>query len=91
MAKRVVEVFTGGCYLCDETLKMVRELACENCSILVHDLRPGQITAESREKAAKYGIQRVPAVVVDGKLVECCAPQTAVSAEALHGAGIGQG
>jgi hypothetical protein len=26
--KRKIEVFTAGCPLCDETVKLVRELAC---------------------------------------------------------------
>lgn len=28
MTKRLVEVFTAGCPLCDETVKLVRELIC---------------------------------------------------------------
>lgn len=91
MANRSVEVFTAGCYLCDEAVKAVRELACENCSVQVYDLREGCATNECREKTAKYGIHRVPAVVVDGKLVDCCGPQTPVSRQALRKAGIGQG
>lgn len=91
MANRSIEVFTGGCYLCGEALKMVRELACENCDVQVHDLREGSATNESREKAARYGIHHVPAVVVEGKLVDCCVPQTPVSLEALRKAGVGQG
>ncbi|MBI4296237.1 MAG: thioredoxin family protein [Chloroflexi bacterium] len=90
MAKRRVEVFTAGCPLCDEAVKAVRELACEKCDVVVYDLREGCETNECREKAARYGIYRVPAVVVDGKLVECCSSQTPVSREALRQAGVGQ-
>lgn len=91
MVNRNIEVFTAGCPLCDEAVKMVRELACEKCKVTVYGLREGCVTMECRDKAAKYGILRVPAVVVDGKLVDCCGPQTAVSREALRKAGIGQG
>lgn len=91
MANRRVEVFTAGCYLCDEALKVVRELACENCSVQVYDLREGCATNEYREKAAKYGIHRVPAVVVDGKLIDCCTPQRPISKELLRKAGVGRG
>ncbi|MBI4303247.1 MAG: thioredoxin family protein [Chloroflexi bacterium] len=91
MANRNVEVFTAGCPLCDEAVKMVRDLACEKCEVTVYDLREGCATNECREKAAKYGIHRVPAVVVDGKLVDCCGPQTPVSRQALRKAGVGQG
>lgn len=90
MAKRWVEVFTAGCPLCEETVKLVKELACNNCDVRVYDLREGCATNECREKAARYGIHRIPAVVVDGKLVECCGNQKPVSREALAAAGIGQ-
>lgn len=91
MAKLIAEVFTAGCPLCDETVKLVRELACENCEIKVYDLREGCVTNECREKVVQYGIHRVPAVVVDGELAGCCQNQQPVSREALVAAGIGQG
>lgn len=90
MAKRKIEVFTAGCPLCDETVKLVKELACDNCDVRIYDLNKGCATNECHEKAAKYGIHRVPAVVVDDKLVECCGNQKPVSREALIAAGIGQ-
>ncbi|APC09219.1 MULTISPECIES: thioredoxin family protein [Neomoorella] len=91
MAKRRVEVFVAGCPLCTETVRLVKELACNNCDVLVYDLQQGCATNECREKASQYGIHRVPAVVVDGKLVECCGNQKPISREALMAAGIGQG
>lgn len=89
MSKRLVEVFTADCPLCDETVKLVRELACNSCEIKVYDLREGCTTNECREKAAGYGIHRVPAVIVDGKLADCCQNQQPVSRETLIAAGIG--
>ncbi|MGC8713962.1 MAG: thioredoxin family protein [Leptodesmis sp.] len=89
MAKHLVEVFTAGCPLCDETLKLVRSLACENCDIQVWDLREGNSTPEGLEKATQYRIHRVPAAVVNGKLAECCQNQQPTSREALVAAGIG--
>lgn len=91
MAKHIVEVFTAGCPLCDKTVKLVRNLACENCDVQIYDLREGCASNECREKATRYGIHRVPAVVVDGKLAECCQNQQPVTREALVLAGIGQG
>ena len=91
MTKRSVEIFTAGCPLCDETVKLVRELACDNCEVLLYDLHSGSTTNQCREKVAQYGIYRVPAVVVNGKLVDCCINQQPVSREALVAAGIGQG
>ncbi len=89
MAKRLVEIFTAGCPLCDETVKLARELACDRCDIQVYDLHAGD--AAQRQKAAQYGIHRVPTVVVDGQLAGCCQNQQPVSREALIAAGIGQG
>lgn len=91
MAKRQVEVFTAGCPLCDPVVQLVRELACDSCEVQVYDLREGCETNECRDKATQYGIHRVPAVVVDGKLAECCRNQQPISRDALVAAGIGQG
>jgi hypothetical protein len=91
MAKRQVEVFTAGCPLCDPVVQLVRELACDNCEVQVYDLREGCETNECRDKATQYGIHRVPAVVVNGTLAECCQNQQSISREALVATGIGQG
>ncbi|RZM79086.1 thioredoxin family protein [Leptolyngbya iicbica] len=91
MSKRIVEVFTAGCPLCDETVKLVRELACSNCQVQVWDLRTESATDEGLEKAAQYEIHRVPAVVVNGQLAKCCQNQQPISREQLLAAGIGQG
>ena len=90
MSKRIVEVFTAGCTLCDEAVKLVRELACANCDVQVWDLRTESVADEGIEKAAQYGIHRVPAVVVNGQLAECCQDQQPISREQLIAAGIGQ-
>ncbi len=89
MTKPLVEVFIAGCPLCDETVKLVRELACSNCEVRIYDLH--QESAAEKEKRTQYGIYRVPAVVVNGRLAECCASQQPVSREMLVSAGIGQG
>ena len=87
MTKRLVEVFVAGCSLCDEAVKLVRELAYSNCKIKIYDLH--QENEAEKEKMTQYGIHRVPAVVVDGKLAECCSSQQPVSREMLVAAGIG--
>lgn len=91
MAKRLVEIFSAGCPLCDDTVKLVRELACDNCEIQVYDLREGYGTNEGQAKVTQYGIQRVPTVVVNGKLAQCCSQQQPISRESLIAAGVGQG
>jgi glutaredoxin 3 len=69
MAKRQVEVFTAGCPICEPTVALVEELAGSDCEVTVHDLREHE---QGVERARRYGITTVPAVVVDGRLAACC-------------------
>ncbi|TAK35960.1 MAG: glutaredoxin [Chloroflexota bacterium] len=80
---RKIEVFTAGCPLCDETVRLVHSLACPSCDVKVYDLRN-----EGLEKAREYGVSSVPTVAVDDKIASCC-PQTRPNADALRAAGIG--
>jgi glutaredoxin 3 len=85
MAKRTVEVFTAGCSVCDEALAAVRAAACESCDIQVQDMK----TEPAQAKAREYGIRRVPAVAVNGRLAECC-QQGGVDVNTLKRLGVGQ-
>jgi glutaredoxin len=89
MSKRRIEVFTSGCYVCDDVVKEVKSLACSNCEVIVYDLNKKCDTNECEDKAKQYGIQSVPAVAIDGKLVGCCQGR-GVDIEALKAAGLGQ-
>ena len=89
MIKRKVEVFTSGCYLCDETVQLVKELACPSCDVTVYDLSNPCESKACIEKSKAYGINSVPTVVVDGKIVECCRREKP-DREALMAAGIGR-
>ena len=85
--KRKVEVFTAGCPLCKKVAELVKALACPSCEVTFHDLRGD---GEAVSRAHSYGVSAVPAVVVDGRLAECC-ERPAVSEEALRAAGVGAG
>jgi len=87
--KRRGDVFTAGCPLCEEAVDLVQSLACPSCDMRVYDLRAGCDTNECREKARRYGITAVPAIAVDGMLLDCCR-QGPLSAYTLRAAGIGQ-
>lgn len=89
MAKRKVEVFTAGCPVCDKTVKLVQSLTCPECDVVVYDLNKGCETNECRQRAKDLGIERVPAVAVNGKLVDCC-KVGAVDEAALRAAGVGR-
>lgn len=48
MSKRKIEVFTAGCPVCDEAVKMVKSAACQSCEVVVYDLNKGYATDECR-------------------------------------------
>jgi hypothetical protein len=87
--KRRVEVFTAGCPVCEETVNLVRSLACPNCDVRIYDLREGCTTNECRDKASEYGITAVPAIAVDGVLLDCCR-RGPITASVLRAAGVGE-
>jgi len=81
--KRHVEVFTAGCVCCDEAIVLVKRIACPFCDVTIHDMKQ----ASSANRAKKLGIHRVPAVVIDGKIADCCAG--GMNEQALRAAGLG--
>ncbi len=83
-AKRRIEIFSAGCPACDEAIATVRSVACPSCDVQVLDMRDPTIA----EKAKQYGIERLPAIVVDGKLAACCSG-SAVNEQTLRAAGVG--
>ena len=84
MASRTIEVFTAGCPCCDEAVQAVKAAACSNCDVQVKDMKDPTVAAQAK----KYGINRVPAVVIDGKLAGCCATGK-VDVEHLRSMGLG--
>ena len=82
MNQRQIEIFTADCPLCDETVKLVQELACSSCQVSVYDLREPKDLAQ----AEQYGVNGVTAIAVNGRLVLTGKPNT----EQLKAVGIGQ-
>jgi glutaredoxin len=66
--KRKIEIFSASCPACDEAVKTVNALACPSCDIQVLDMQQDDVATRAKE----FGIQSVPAVVIDGKLSDCC-------------------
>ena len=83
--KRKVEIFSAGCSLCDETVSMVTDLACESCEIVVLDMRKAVVARRARN----LGVRSVPAVAINGKLADCCIGRGPDEAT-LRAAGVGQ-
>ena len=48
---------------------MVNRLKCESCEVSVLDMKD----PKGADRAKTLGIRSVPAVVIDGKLADCCA------------------
>ncbi len=67
--KRKIEIFSAGCPVCEENIQMVNEIACSSCDVQVLDMHQENVVTKAKE----YGIKSVPAVVIDGKLSDCCA------------------
>jgi hypothetical protein len=81
--KRKVEVFPAGCPVCQGVVGMVKELACPHCEIVFYNLN------NNEGRATAYGVTAVPAVAVDGKLLECCRYKPITRGD-LQAAGVGQ-
>ena len=84
-AKRKIEIFSAGCPACEETIEIVNRVACPSCEVSILDMNDGAVARRAKE----LGIRSVPAVVIDGKLADCCAGRGPDEA-ALRAAGLGQ-
>ena len=84
-AKRKIEIFSAGCPACEETVQLVNQIACPSCEVSVLDMNDPSVA----KRSTSLGIRSVPAVVVDGKLADCCAGRGPDEAT-LRAAGLGQ-
>lgn len=82
--KRKIEIFSAGCPACDVAIQVVKRIACPSCEMEVLDMHQPEVAA----RAEQLGIRRVPAIVIDGKLAECCATG-GVDEAVLLAAGVG--
>ena len=82
--KRKVEIFSAGCGCCEETIRLVKSIACPSCDITVLDMK----RADVAERAKSLGVRSVPAVVINGELAGCCA-ERGPDEHTLRAAGLG--
>ena len=82
--KRQIEIFSAGCPVCQDTIDLVKRMACASCEISVLDMNDKEVAA----RAADLGIRSVPAVAINGKLADCCTGR-GVDENILRTAGIG--
>lgn len=82
--KRKIEILSAGCPACNEAIETVGRIACSSCETEVLDMSQPEVAA----RAKQLGIDRVPAIVIDGELAECCA-SGGVDEQVLRAAGVG--
>ena len=82
--KRQIEIFSAGCPVCLEAIGLIKDNACPSCAVSILDMNDPAVSS----RAKNLGIKSVPAVVVDGKLADCCAGR-GPDIEALKAAGLG--
>lgn len=82
---RKIEVFSAGCAVCEDTIALINRIACPSCEVEILDMHKPDVA----KKAQHYGIRSVPAVVVNGKLADCCTGR-GPDETTLRAAGIGQ-
>ncbi len=84
-AKRKIEVFSAGCPVCLETVEMINHIACPSCEVSILDMDKPEVS----KRARSLGIRSVPAVVIDGKLANCCSSR-GPDEGTLRAAGLGR-
>ena len=65
MPRRLVEVFSTGCPICEETIRLIDRLCSDFCEIAILSVRDETIA----NRARGLGLRSFPAVMVDGELV----------------------
>lgn len=83
--KRTIEVFSAGCSACEETVQLVRRIACPSCEVSVHDMHQQAVARRAKD----LGIRTVPAVAMDGLIAGCCAGR-GPDEPALRAVGLGR-
>ncbi len=63
---RVIEVFIAGCPLCNTAVSMLENFLPEDVELRVYNIATDE---KAYGKALSYGVNAVPAIVIDGRLV----------------------
>jgi len=66
--RRKIEIFTAGCPVCAEAVQLVEFLAGTEHDIEIRDMHDTAVAVVARG----YGIRSLPAVVIGGRLADCC-------------------
>ena len=64
--KRKIEVFTAGCSICQDTLRVIKDAVSScGCEVIERRCPPGQMCEEGKT----YGVRAMPTVVVNGTIM----------------------
>ena len=72
----------AGRALCDETVRLVKQVSCSSCDVTVYNLK-----GSGMDKASEYGVTFVPTIAINGKILDCC-KRGKPTADDLSAAGI---
>ena len=64
--KHVFEVFSGGCELCKNTIKILKNNISTDNELIEYNLH-APIKEDVKEKIKMYEIVAVPSIIIDGK------------------------
>jgi len=81
--KQKIEIFSSGCLVCNEAVELINRLTCDECEISVLDMHESEVAKRAKE----LGVQSLPAIVLDGKLADCCTGR-GVNESSLRAAGL---
>ena len=84
--KRQIELFSAGCPACEEALETIKQMSCSSCEVTVRDMND----PATADRAKQLGVNRVPTVVIDGRVAGCCQDGGGIDEAALRREGIGQ-
>ena len=82
--ERKIEIFSAGCPVCQDMIDIIKQNACTSCDVSILDMKDPAVS----KRAKSLGIKSVPAVVIDGKLADCCAGR-GPNIDVLKAAGLG--
>lgn len=84
MNMQKIEIVGAGCPTCDEVSSLVKSIACPLCEVTVLDMNKNDVVSGPSGTA----FSRVPWVVVDRNLADCCA-SVGFQVATLEAAGVG--
>lgn len=85
--RKKIELFTAGCPVCSPVVEWVTSGIAEDCDLTIYDVVKQCETKECLSKVVEYGIKALPAVAVNGRLLDCC-QSVGISKQQLIHAGV---